>query len=312
MSDIGDEAAAFDHRVEERVREGWIPDLQRAVPVDWFYNNVWRRPELAEMVLGEYLRFAREHLPPPPARLVELACGTGYMSLELARDGYDVTGVDVSQRSLDVAQETADSSARTVRYGSLKYVVADATKWEPETRVDAVCMFLSLHHFADPEIFLDHVGSMLVPGGHVVIIEPARDWLTPWNAAVASLIRLMLGAFGGWHQEVEFPNNEGELAHVVSETLREYTEATDPQEHRQSPADNSSRADRMLAALRARFEVTTVSTGFGIVPRLVGGIRGQDANHTLEIANFVRLFDEYCVRRGLIQPGVFYFAGTAR
>ncbi|MGM0752247.1 MAG: class I SAM-dependent DNA methyltransferase [Bacillota bacterium] len=40
-------------------------------------------------------------------RVLDIACGTGELSLRLVRDGYDVTGVDLSQDMLMVAQEKA-------------------------------------------------------------------------------------------------------------------------------------------------------------------------------------------------------------
>ena len=41
--------------------------------------------------------------------ILDLGCGTGKMTLELARRGYDMTGVDNSSEMLDVAREGADS-----------------------------------------------------------------------------------------------------------------------------------------------------------------------------------------------------------
>ena len=35
-------------------------------------------------------------LPPPPARLLDLGCGTGWTSLLFAKRGYQVTGIDIS------------------------------------------------------------------------------------------------------------------------------------------------------------------------------------------------------------------------
>ena len=39
-----------------------------------------------------------EHLPPAPARVADLGCGTGTLALLLAEEGYEVTGVDFSPR----------------------------------------------------------------------------------------------------------------------------------------------------------------------------------------------------------------------
>lgn len=42
---------------------------------------------------------------PPPCRLLDLGCGTGYISIPLLRLGYDVVGVDANPEMLDIAKE---------------------------------------------------------------------------------------------------------------------------------------------------------------------------------------------------------------
>lgn len=44
-----------------------------------------------------------------PLSILDLACGTGAMTVEFARRGYDMTGVDISDEMLSVAREKCDS-----------------------------------------------------------------------------------------------------------------------------------------------------------------------------------------------------------
>ena len=50
----------------------------------------------------------------PGMRVLELGCGTGYFTRELARSGADVIAVDVSPELLEIAK--ANCSAPNVRY----------------------------------------------------------------------------------------------------------------------------------------------------------------------------------------------------
>ena len=52
-------------------------------------------------------RFCKES----PEIILDLACGTGRMTLELARRGYDMIGVDCSAEMLDVARDAAEAAA---------------------------------------------------------------------------------------------------------------------------------------------------------------------------------------------------------
>jgi S-adenosylmethionine-dependent methyltransferase len=46
-----------------------------------------------------------EHLPPPPAPVLDVGGGAGHQSFPLAQAGYDVTLLDPSQAMLDKAQQ---------------------------------------------------------------------------------------------------------------------------------------------------------------------------------------------------------------
>jgi ubiquinone/menaquinone biosynthesis C-methylase UbiE len=54
--------------------------------------------------IGEDLKWFRHVLGEPPCRVLEIGCGTGRVSVELARMGYEVVGVDVSDGMLSIAQ----------------------------------------------------------------------------------------------------------------------------------------------------------------------------------------------------------------
>ena len=56
------EARAFDEQIQERIRNGHIPDLRLVEPCDWFRNNIWRRPYLIDLSIGRVLRFFLAHL----------------------------------------------------------------------------------------------------------------------------------------------------------------------------------------------------------------------------------------------------------
>lgn len=74
--------------------------------------------------------------PAPGARILDLGCGTGRHSVELARRGYAVTGVDLSAGMLAEARAAAQRAAVHV-----DLVKADATSYRPAQPFDlALCL----------------------------------------------------------------------------------------------------------------------------------------------------------------------------
>lgn len=91
--------------------------------------------------------------------ILDVGCGGGFLSNELARQGYEVTGVDVSPESLKVAE-------RHDLTRSVKYEVADAYKLPyPDESFDAVTAMDFLEHIEDPEKVIKEFSRVLKPNG---------------------------------------------------------------------------------------------------------------------------------------------------
>lgn len=58
----------------------------------------------------------REEVRTPPGRALDLGCGRGAHSVELARRGWEVTGVDVVPRALAAARERAAGAGQQVTF----------------------------------------------------------------------------------------------------------------------------------------------------------------------------------------------------
>ena len=52
----------------------------------------------------------------PPLRVLDVGCGNGRHSIEMARRGYDVVGIDIAKRFLVKAQENLSSSGQDVEF----------------------------------------------------------------------------------------------------------------------------------------------------------------------------------------------------
>jgi ubiquinone/menaquinone biosynthesis C-methylase UbiE len=140
------QAATFDHEPDHGLLD---PRVRQA----------WRRLLLAE-------------LPPAPAAIADLGCGTGTLSVLLAAEGYAVTGLDFAPEMIRAARakaraaglsarfELSDAAAPTLPAGSFDVVLARHVLWAMPDVSGALEAWLRL----------------LVPGGRLVLVE--GHWYT--------------------------------------------------------------------------------------------------------------------------------------
>lgn len=133
-----------------------------------YLQNVFTRNTLAEVdFLLELLQL------PAGSALLDLGCGVGRHSVELARRGYRVTGVDLSPGMLAQARQAAEAAGVHV-----DWLQADATQFQAPHPFDgAVCLcegafgLLSLDE--DPDVhdpaILANLHAALRPGGPLVL-----------------------------------------------------------------------------------------------------------------------------------------------
>ena len=101
-----------------------------------------------------------------PELVLDLGCGTGSMTLELAKRGYDMTGVDISVEMLDIARERAIDAGLADK---MLWLCQDMTEFELYGTVDlAVSCLDCLNHLTKPaelDKCLSLVHNYLVPDG---------------------------------------------------------------------------------------------------------------------------------------------------
>ncbi|MFL6015981.1 MAG: SAM-dependent methyltransferase [Gaiellaceae bacterium] len=146
------------------------------IPSDWFdgyFEEEWL-DEIALNIPEERTRkevdFVLERLElEPGARVLDVACGHGRHSLELARRGFRVTGVDLSPRSIELAREAAASEGLDATF-----VERDARELDFDAEFDAsINLFTSVLGYFDEEAenrrVVEAVARALRPGGSFLV-----------------------------------------------------------------------------------------------------------------------------------------------
>jgi SAM-dependent methyltransferase len=112
----------------------------------------------------------------PPQRILDLPCGQGRHAIELARRGYEVTGVDLSPYMLGVARERADASGVRV-----SWLAGDMREALPGETFDVILnLFTSFGYFddeADDRRVVRAAASMLGSGGRFLLEVINGQWI---------------------------------------------------------------------------------------------------------------------------------------
>lgn len=107
-------------------------------------------------------------LPPRPARILDLGCGTGWTSLFFARAGYEVVGADIAPDMIDRANRLRDIEG----LDNVSFVVSDYESLTYHGEFDAAVFFHSLHHADDEGLAVRKAFAALKPGGVLLADEP--------------------------------------------------------------------------------------------------------------------------------------------
>ena len=121
-------------------------------------------------------------LAPVGARVLEIGCGPGRLSILLTRrHGLEVTGLDLDPAMI----ERARANARRSEDGDgprPAFLVGDVASLAfPDASFDLVVSTLSMHHWADPSAGLAEIGRVLRPGARALVWD-LRPGMVPFHA----------------------------------------------------------------------------------------------------------------------------------
>ena len=156
--------------VDSAALERAVQALYRSDP-----EQEWERMDRHRTEFAVTSRALRDHLPSPPARILDCGGGPGRYALMLARQGYEVTLFDLSPELLALAQRRAGEAG--VRLAAIDQGTAIDLARYPDAHFDAVLLMGPLYHLldeADRRTALAEAYRVVKPGGPVFAAFIAR------------------------------------------------------------------------------------------------------------------------------------------
>lgn len=175
LESLEGEKRYFNKLVNDRLKKG-VPitaDIRNAS----FYEPKNIDEELQDPILARIMlnpmrdRVIQEVCSAPNGKILDVCCGPGWFSLECARNGRDVIGLDIADEAIAVAIQTAENNQDNL-IGKVEYINQSAEDFPIESlNYSAVNGWSGFHHLSDPGAFLDKVYMDLPKGGVVATFD---------------------------------------------------------------------------------------------------------------------------------------------
>jgi SAM-dependent methyltransferase len=100
----------------------------------------------------------------PPARLLEVGCGSGKATMPLARRGFRITAVELGENL------SAEARRNLAAFPAVSVETAPFETWRPDAPHTFELVYAATAwHWVDPRVRYAKAAEMLAPGGHLAI-----------------------------------------------------------------------------------------------------------------------------------------------
>jgi len=134
------------------------------------YQEYPEQVEVSDNVLDEEIKELG------PAKVLDIGCGTGKNLFKLAELGWEVYGIDISERAIELAKVKAAK-----RNLHAEFYAADSTLWEPPHTFNLVISTYALPGGEASKETLKTAIKALEPGGTLIITEWDKSMSEVWE-----------------------------------------------------------------------------------------------------------------------------------
>jgi demethylmenaquinone methyltransferase/2-methoxy-6-polyprenyl-1,4-benzoquinol methylase len=197
----------------------YAPGEQRAAKVNDLFASIARRYDL----LNDLQSFGLHRLwkrrvvnlasVKPGNYALDLCCGTGDIALALARQGAETTGLDFSEKMLEVAK----ARSQKLKSSSPHFIQGDAQQLPfPENSFDIVTVGYGLRNLASWEKGLEEMLRVAKPGGRIIVLEFGKPANFLWRKIYFTHLKCSVPLIG-----LLFCGNPQAYAYIL-ESLKHY------------------------------------------------------------------------------------------
>jgi len=144
-----------------RIAEEWWDPSGKFKPLHKF--NPIRISYIKENIINSF-KLENDGKPLKKLKILDIGCGGGLLSEPMSRLGADVTGIDASEKNIQVAKLHAKKNKLNIRYFS-----TSPEKFKTDIKFDVILNMEIIEHVEDVDYFLKSSASLLKKDGIMFI-----------------------------------------------------------------------------------------------------------------------------------------------
>jgi len=143
----------------------WV-DVQKAEYLNTPKRYIWCDPKIEAILYGAVKEALFAALPKEAVRILDVGCGAGWLALELARLGHQVTGIDIAEKRVEIARDAAAGEGFSINYQAIPL-----EELEVQVPFDVIVSYGSLHHFPNVTEAVAKISDLLKDDGSFLLVE---------------------------------------------------------------------------------------------------------------------------------------------
>jgi len=256
-------------------------------------QGLWEDPDVEQLTRGTYKDRLLHPSPLRGLQILELGCGSGWIALELARQGHRVDAYDISNAAIELAKSYCQKIREQEEgLGIINYQVRDLNKIDlPIDTYHYVVCWDSLHHILESRRLIHKAYQSLKHGGKFLAFEHITQksrTVNRINTAIAKMINIVAPQARSQNSGVPTPAEERLYSPFEDVTGREMI-------------------DYFIEAFGEQHITLETILAFGAT--WLVKIRGPGRLRLAAVA-LVKKIDDCLIRRGIVEGEYLYIEGT--
>lgn len=267
----------------------WWCDLRRATKLSkrvcgWMYD-----PKIETILRGACKTKLINIASAEKGNALDLGCGAGWLSLELARRGVQVDAFDISDTRIEIAKKYLKKNPYKRKFGSVNYEVKDLNRISLEKdKYSSIVCWDSLHHIPKIAELAAELHQSLRPGGYLIIYD--HIGLNQSNYRFIDL----------WLMSLRFLSRIKKL--IISDDLRGSADNNSGQaDHRAVSPFEDVTGNQIIAVVKKHFRITSLETKLCFAARLANEFLEMPGSLTYHVIRLLKIIDHLLIKTHLLR-----------